>query len=81
MKTKQIEQWIDDLNYVSGTVEELMNPANEEDVRALDKLDGVIDGLFSLKKELDKQNQKKKEKIQMWNESIKNYIETKKDVK
>lgn len=59
MKVKDVEKWLDALNYVSSVVEELANPANEEDIRALDKLDYVIDELYNLEQKLKKTESEK----------------------
>ena len=79
MKIKDVESWLEALNYVSSVVEELANPANEEDIRALDKLDYVIDELYNLEKKLKKQNQRRAESVKRWSDAIDAYVQAKKD--
>ncbi len=57
MILKEVSKWRDYLNYVSSIFEELANFADEEQIKAIDKLDKVIDGLYNLEQELRKKNE------------------------
>ena len=56
MKVEEIARWRDNLNFVSSVLEELCNYASDDEIRALRKLDVVIDGLYNLEQKLKREN-------------------------